>query len=253
MHTGKQLRDLLRRKESKRGYLVAFEGPEGAGKTTQRKLFKKWLESEGHVVLTTKWNSSPLVKPLIKARKELRALNPHEYCLLHAAEFRHRLEEEILPALWEGKVVLADQYLFAALARDVAAGLELNWVLNAYMPLFWPDMVFYFAVSAETSGRRAASTRRPKFYEAGQDVTDIDDPAVSFRTFVGRLIREYEALALIFQFITVDAEQSIYEQHRKIRDRFKEAKRRPWADWNLDVVQEWIRARPLGQGRRSTR
>src|SRR5215211_552570 len=72
---------------TRRGLLVAFEGPDGAGKTTQRKLFKTWLKSEGHAVVTSKWNSSPLVKPLIKSRKALHALSPLEFSLLHAAFF----------------------------------------------------------------------------------------------------------------------------------------------------------------------
>src|SRR6266498_2183520 len=53
----------------RRGLLVAFEGPDGSGKTTQRKLFKTWLKSEGYDVVTTKWNSSDLIKPIIKSRK----------------------------------------------------------------------------------------------------------------------------------------------------------------------------------------
>jgi dTMP kinase len=81
-------------------------------------------------VVTTKWNSSPVVKPLVKARKAARSLSPEEFCLLHAADFRHRLETEILPALWEGKTVIADRYLFTALARDAARGLERDWILH---------------------------------------------------------------------------------------------------------------------------
>src|SRR5256885_2121977 len=100
----------------RRGLLIAFEGPDGSGKTTQRKLFKSWLKSEGHDVFTTKWNSSMLVKPLVKARKAARSLSPEEFCLLHAADFRYRLETEVLPALWAGKTVVADRYLFTALA-----------------------------------------------------------------------------------------------------------------------------------------
>src|SRR5690349_22291422 len=92
----------------RRGLLVAFEGPDGSGKTTQRKLFKSWLKSEGHDVVTTKWNSSQLVKPLVQARKMARSLSPEEFCLLHAADFRYRLENEVLPAMWEGKTVVAD-------------------------------------------------------------------------------------------------------------------------------------------------
>ena len=79
--------------------LVAFEGPDGSGKTTQRKLFKTWLKAEGYDVVTTKWNSSDLIKPIIKSRKAVRALSPEEFSLLHAADFRHRVEHKILPAL----------------------------------------------------------------------------------------------------------------------------------------------------------
>src|SRR5947207_4237658 len=178
--TGKRLLELIQSREQKRGLLIAFEGPDGSGKTTQRKLFKSWLKSEGHDVVTTKWNSSMLVKPLVKARKAARSLSPEEFCLLHAADFRYRLETEVLPALWAGKTVVADRYLFTALARDAARGLELDWLLEVYHPLFWPDMVFYFSVSPETSGKRIAAERAPTYYEAGQDVTEIADPLESY-------------------------------------------------------------------------
>lgn len=238
--TGAQLRSLLRARERSRGLLIAFEGPDGAGKTTQRKLFKTWLKSEGHDVVTSKWNSSPLLKPLIRSRKKLHALSPLEFSLLHAADFRHRLHTEILPALWEGRIVLADRFLFTGLARDAARGLELDWLLHAYSPLFWPDLVFYFSVSVVTSATRVAAERQPKFYEAGQDVTGEADALASYQRFIGRVIREYDALALIFQFMTVDAEQPIYDQHRRIRDAFATGARRPWATWNIEAVTEWL-------------
>ena len=142
------MRDRFADPTRRRGLLIAFEGPDGSGKTTQRKLFKTWLKSEGHDVVTTKWNSSDLIKPLIKSRKALRVLSPEEFSLLHAADFRHRVEQEILPALWEGKMVIADRFLFTGLARDVARGLDLDWVLKLYQPLLWPDLVFYFSVTA---------------------------------------------------------------------------------------------------------
>src|SRR5881392_2913741 len=83
----------------RRGLLIAFEGPDGSGKTTQRKLFKTWLQSEGHDIVTTKWNSSELIKPLVKSRKSLRVLSPTEFSLMHAADYRHRVDSVILPAL----------------------------------------------------------------------------------------------------------------------------------------------------------
>jgi dTMP kinase len=224
----------------RRGLLVAFEGPDGSGKTTQRKLFKTWLKSEGYDVVTTKWNSSELIKPIIKSRKTVRALSPEEFSLLHGADFRHRVEQTILPALWQGKLVIADRFLFTGLARDVARGLDLDWVLKLYQPLLWPDLVFYFAVSPITSGKRVTATRLPNFYEAGQDVTHVEDPVESYQHFIARVIREYESLALIFNFITVDAEQSIGDQHRQIRELFLEGQRRPWSEWNAEAVAEWL-------------
>jgi dTMP kinase len=236
----RRILSMIKAHEAKRGLLIAFEGPEGAGKTTQRRLFKTWLESEGHEVVTTKWAASRPIKPLVKARKRAHALSAEELCFLQAADFRHRLETEVLPALWAGKMVLADRFLFTGLARDSARGLELDWLLHVYYPLFWPDMVFYFAVSAETATTRVAADRAPEFYEAGQDVTEISDPVGSYKHFMARVIREYEALALIFQFVTIDAEQPIYGQHRHIRQVFQEGLKKPWGEWNIEAIADWI-------------
>ncbi len=237
---GKKLRELLKKQEEKRGFLIAFEGPDGSGKTTQRKLFKNWLKSEGHEVVTTKWNSSPLISPLIKSRKAARSFSPEEFCLLHAADFHYRLENVVLPALWQGKMVVADRYLFTALARDAARGLELSWLLNVFHPLVWPDVVFYFSVSPETSAKRIASTRAPKYYESGQDVTNLEDPFDSYKQFISRVIYEYQQLAVIFEFVTVDAERSIYDQHTKIRELFETNRKKPWAELNAEPLLDWL-------------
>jgi dTMP kinase len=240
----RRLCDQIQKRGKDRGLLIAFEGPDGSGKTTQRKLFKDWLVGEGYEVVTTKWNSSKLIKPIIKARKNMRSINQQEFCLLHAADFRHRLENDIMPALVADKMVVADRFLFTALARDAARGLELDWLLHIYSPLYWPDIVFYFSVSPETSGKRIAATRTPKYYEAGQDVTNINDPFESYRQFISRVIQEYEALAVIFNFITIDAEKPIYDQHLLIRKLFQESRERPWPKWNEEAIADWANMMP---------
>ena len=109
--------------------------------------------------------------------------------------------------------------------------------------------MFYFSVSPVTSGKRVTAMRMPNFYEAGQDVTQVDDPVESYQRFIARVIREYESLALIFNMITVDAEQSIGEQHRLIRQLFLEGQQRAWSDWNVDAVAEWLAIKSNGAGR----
>jgi dTMP kinase len=232
---------MIARRDKTRGLLIALEGPDGSGKTTQRKLLKTWLQSRGQPVMSTLWGSSPLVKPLIQVRKRIRALSPLEYSLLHAIDFRHRVETEVLPALWAGRTVLADRYLFAGLARDAARGIDLDWLLHAYAPLLWPDLVVYFALPPHASSRRIASTRQPRFYESGQDVTGIDDPLASYRRFIDRVIREYDNLATIFTFVTVDAEAAVYRQHQQVRRLVEQAKKRPWPEYSSDAVAEWLR------------
>ncbi|HYB95127.1 MAG TPA: hypothetical protein VEC39_09155 [Vicinamibacterales bacterium] len=236
----RRVRKLIAEREASRGLLIAFEGPDGSGKTTQRKLLKRWLESQNHEVVSTRWASSPLIKPLLKVRKKIRTLSTTEYSLLHAVDFRHRLENDILPALWDGKTVLADRYLFTALARDAARGLELDWLLHAYSPLLWPDLVIYFSMSPEDSRRRVASARAPRFYEAGQDVTGIEDPLASYGRFIDRVVTEYENLSVVFQFVTVDAGDAVYRQHTQVRELVKKAKKRPWSTFSEEAVEEWL-------------
>jgi dTMP kinase len=84
------IRKLITEREQSRGLLIAFEGPDGSGKTTQRKLLKRWLESQNHQVVSTRWASSALVKPMLKVRKKIRALSVEEYSLLHAVDRRRR-------------------------------------------------------------------------------------------------------------------------------------------------------------------
>jgi len=184
------------------------------------------------------------VKPLIRVRKKIRALSPIEYSLLHAIDFRHRVETEILPALWAGKTVLADRYLFAALASDGTRGLELDWLLSTYAPLLWPDLVLYFSMPSQVSSRRVAATRKVRFYESGQDVTGIDDPLTSYRRFVDRVIREYDNLSMIFKFVTVNAEEAVYRQHQHVRKLVEGVKRRPWMEYSGEAITEWLRHDP---------
>src|SRR5262245_33925936 len=222
------------------GLLIAFEGLDGSGKTTQRKLFKSWLQDMHEDVVVTKWNSSPEFKPLIKARKAARSLDPMSYATLHAADFRHRHDTVITPALQDARIVIADRYIFTGIARDVARGMSRDWCLKMYSGVRKPDLVFYFSASTDTCARRIASCREIKFYEAGQDVTGIDDAYESYLRFAECVVSEYERLHRELGFVRVDAECPIYEQHRFIRETYLRHCGRPSVaagfEYHLNVV-----------------
>jgi hypothetical protein len=75
-------------------------------------------------------------------------------------------------------------------------------------------------------------------------VTELADPIASHMRFVRRMIKEYQALSLIFQFVTIDGEQPIYEQHRGMRRLFEQAPRQAWKERNMDAVVEWLASSP---------
>ena len=88
-----------------------------------------------------------------------------------------------------------------------------------------------------------AATRKPRFYESGQDVTGIDDPLTSYRGFIDRVIREYDNLSTIFKFVTVNAEEAVYRQHQHVRAAGRRRERRPWPEFSAEAITEWLRAR----------
>ena len=101
-----------------KGILIAVEGLDGSGKSTQAHLLVEWLRSLGAPVHHTEWNSSPLVASSTKAAKKARRLKPETFHLIHAADFADRYERQIQPLIEVGGIVVCDRYKFTALARD---------------------------------------------------------------------------------------------------------------------------------------
>src|SRR3954471_336254 len=200
------------------GKLLAVEGLDGSGKSTQIYLVKRWLELEGYRVFFTEWNSSILVKKSTTKGKKRQLLTPTTFSLIHATDFADRYERQILPLLRAGYLVLADRYLFTALARDAVRGVDRDWVEQLYSFAVHPDITFYFRVPLETSLSRILDGRPAlKFHEAGLDMGWSTDPYESFRIFQGKILDVYEELRSRFDFTAVDATREIHEQQSEVR------------------------------------
>jgi dTMP kinase len=214
------------------GKLIAVEGLDGSGKSTQIYLVKRWLELSGARVFFTEWNSSRLVKPSTSRGKTEKLLTPTTFSLIHATDFADRYERQILPLLKAGYIVLADRYVFTAYARDVVRGVDPAWVESLYRFASLPDLTLYFRAPLEVALNRILEGRpQLKFHEAGLDMGWSTDPYESFRLFQGRIFEQYEKMSPRFGFTVIDATREIHDQQTEVRSiiqrhiRIKEFKR----------------------------
>jgi dTMP kinase len=200
------------------GRLIAVEGLDGSGKSTQIYLLKRWLEAEGIKVYFSEWNSSELVKSATSKGKKRELLTPTTFSLIHATDFADRYERHLLPLLRAGYVVLCDRYIFTAFARDVTRGCPPDWVRGLYNFAALPDLTFFFKADLEVSLQRILDGRpKLKFFEAGMDLRLSSDPYESFRIFQGRILEQYMAMSGEFKFMVMDANQHVEKQQVLVR------------------------------------
>ena len=91
------------------GRLIAVEGLDGSGKSTQVHLLLKWIVKQGCRVFFSEWNSSALVKSATSKGKKQNLLTPTTFSLIHATDFADRYERHLVPLLRAGYVVLCDR------------------------------------------------------------------------------------------------------------------------------------------------
>lgn len=201
------------------GLLIAVEGLDGSGKSTQVYLLKRWLELENYRVFLTEWNSSDVVKNATKKGKKSQLLTPTTFSLIHSTDFADRYERQIQPLLRAGYIVLADRYIFTAFARDAVRQCNPDWVRNLYSFAKVPDITFFFNVPLNTALDRILGGRpKLKYHEAGMDLNLSPDPYESFRIFQGRIHKEYLRIGKEYHFEMIDATQSIEEQQQYVRN-----------------------------------
>ena len=199
------------------GKLIAIEGTDGVGRSTQIQLLREWLEIKGYGVVETGWTRSPLMQPTIELAKSSNTLNKLTFVLLYATDFADRLEKEIIPALKAGFVVLSDRYIFTALARAGVRGVDRQWLRNLYGFAIAPHLVFYLNVDVKTLIGRVLASRGMDFWESGMDLKSGDDIYDSFRAYQQKLLREYSSMADEFHFRVVDAKRSIDKIQDELR------------------------------------
>ena len=199
------------------GLFIAFEGGEGAGKTTQARLIAIWLREIGYDVVTTHEPGATKVGMRLRALLLDTAhagMSPHAEALMYAADRAEHVASVIQPALDRGAVVISDRYVDSSLAyqgngrglsgSDIA---QLNsWATGGRMP----DLTILLDAPPEAGlGRRTRSADR----------LEAEPPEFHRRVRAGFLAL---ARADPSRYLVLDATRSVAEVSSEIKDRIRE-------------------------------
>jgi dTMP kinase len=200
-----------------KGKLIAIEGTDGVGRSTHLEMLQEWLEVQGYGVITTGWTRSNLMSKTIEAAKAGNILDHWSLSLLYATDFADRLEHQVIPALRSGFVVLADRYIYTALARDFVRSGDRNWIRDVFGFALIPDLVCYLRIDVETLALRVIETTGMNYWESGMDLRLGADLYDSFKKYQSLLIKEFDKMAEEFHFNVVDARKSPEEIQEELR------------------------------------
>ncbi len=179
----------------RRGKFITFEGIDGSGKSTQLRLLAKRMRAQGlPVVENVEPGGTPIGRQIrrILLDSANQDLCPTAEMLLMFAARAQNVDQWILPALGEGKIVLSDRFTDSTLAyQGVGRGLGAEIVLDvdriACRGLV-PDLTIYIDIDAVTGLTRAHARNR----DDASEETRLDEEEVGFY----RKVREgYRAIA----------------------------------------------------------
>lgn len=147
---------------SSKGIFITFEGPEGAGKTTQIKLLAQFFRERGVDCLITREPGGTAVaetlREIVKHHNSNEPIFPETELLLFAASRAQHVRFMIEPALNQGKIVLCDRFIDSTTAyQGYARGLNSDFIrtLNQYaIGECFPNLTFLLDMPPESGFRR---------------------------------------------------------------------------------------------------
>jgi dTMP kinase len=207
------------------GKLLVIEGPDAVGRSTQVVALKAWLEQEGHAVLDTGMARSALAGKGIQQAKEGNTLGSVTMTLYYATDFADRLENEIIPALRAGFVVLTDRYIFSIMARAIARHEDPAWIRHVTGFGLVPHAIYYLRADVNDLVSRVVVGRGHfDYWESGMDFRFGEDMYESFVRYQKRLIRALDGMAKVYNFITIDARRPPAVIHNELRRHIRKLK-----------------------------
>lgn len=191
------------------GKLIAIEGADGSGRSTQIRLLTDWLEGHGYATSNVGLKRSNLVSEELEAAMQGNVLSPITLSLFYATDFADQLENIIIPALKAGFIVLADRYIYTLMARDLVRGANREWIESLYGIALVPDAVFYLDVAprflVERNVQKNASL---DYWESGMDIRLSRDIFDSFIRYQKMIRTEFRNMAEKHNFNMINGNRS---------------------------------------------
>lgn len=176
----------------KRGLLIAFEGLDGAGKSSQIDMLAEYLKNNAETVVISRWNTGQ-TSTLTKKFKNKINMNPKIYSLTHALDLIERYDNEILPALDSDDIVICDRYYFTSMVRDNLRNANID-LENIYEHLRKPDIIFYLKCPTRLSLERVKNRGDVSYYAAGMDLNLSHDQEENIDEYFELMNKEYEKI-----------------------------------------------------------
>ena len=140
--------------------------------------------------------------------------------LFYTTDFADRLENEIIPALRAGFVVLTDRYIFSIIARAIARGEDRRWIEKVAGFALVPHAVYYLRADVDRLVSRVVIGRGAfDYWESGMDMRFGPDMYESFTRYQARLINALDSMSDRYGFIQIDANQPVEAIFRELRRR----------------------------------
>lgn len=200
------------------GKLVVLEGTDGAGRSTHVALLREWLETRGYGVAHTGLTRSRLVSGGLKHAKEGHTLARTTMDLFYATDFADRLENQIVPALRAGFVVLTDRYIYSLMARSMVRGGALDWIEDVYRFAPEPHAVVYLTIGVDDLPARVLASGGFDYWESGLDFQEETDVYRSFVRYQTALLGAFDELSAAHRFTRIDATRPVSAVFRDVRD-----------------------------------
>lgn len=200
------------------GRLIVLEGTDGVGRSTHIALLREWLETEGYGVLHTGLSRSRLAGDGLRKAKLGTTVSQRTLDLFYATDFADRIENDILPALQAGFVVLTDRYFYSIMARSIVRGIDRDWLRDLYRFAPGPHGVLYLRVSVDHLIPRVVTRGPFDYWESGMDFQEETELFRSFRRYQTRLLSVFEELAKTYGFQMIDANRDVAEVFADLKE-----------------------------------